>query len=229
MDSNQFERPESHYLGGRQPAEGHHSSSYTIKLWQARTGEEIATLNHADLVNACAYSPDGRWIVSASSDGTIRIWQTASGEEAFCFFLGAPVVALCVGRAGRSVAAGDTSGVVCILRVANLDVGPPVVTAVRLWRKNTTTWRQMIGLENEGWDRCVSAQCKWCGRRFQPSPRVLDTIARMNKEARFSADESPCASLPVETWAESALDSHCLRCHQPLRFNPFIVDNRDRY
>ena len=35
--------------------------------------------------------------------------------------------------------------------------------------------------------------------------------------------------LPAETRNEPRLLSECPYCHKPLRFNPFIVDNRDMY
>ena len=42
----------------------------------------LLTLNkHTDSVNACSFSPDGKMIVSASSDKTLRIWDAETGEE----------------------------------------------------------------------------------------------------------------------------------------------------
>ena len=40
----------------------------------------VRTLSgHADMVNACAISPDGTWIASASHDGTLKVWDAATG------------------------------------------------------------------------------------------------------------------------------------------------------
>jgi WD40 repeat protein len=36
---------------------------------------------HTDSVNACAFSPDGRYALSASSDQTLRLWNIANGQE----------------------------------------------------------------------------------------------------------------------------------------------------
>jgi WD40 repeat protein len=38
-------------------------------------------LGHRDRVNSVAYSPDGRWIATAASDGTARLWDVKTGEE----------------------------------------------------------------------------------------------------------------------------------------------------
>jgi hypothetical protein len=35
---------------------------------------------HTSLVNGCAVSPDGAWIVSASSDKTLKVWDARTGE-----------------------------------------------------------------------------------------------------------------------------------------------------
>jgi WD40 repeat protein len=33
------------------------------------------------LVNSAAYSPDGRWIVTAGADDTARVWNAGSGQQ----------------------------------------------------------------------------------------------------------------------------------------------------
>ena len=54
----------------------------TLKVWDVATGAERATLTgHTGRVNACAVSPDGTWIVSASGDETLKIWDAATGAE----------------------------------------------------------------------------------------------------------------------------------------------------
>jgi len=36
---------------------------------------------HSGIVNDCAFSPDGCFILSASDDKTLKIWDAASGQE----------------------------------------------------------------------------------------------------------------------------------------------------
>jgi WD40 repeat protein len=51
-----------------------HSGGHTAKLWN-ENGIEIATLQHASLVESVAFNPDGRRLVTVSSDGTIKLWD----------------------------------------------------------------------------------------------------------------------------------------------------------
>jgi len=44
-------------------------------LWDAAHREAVARGTHDHLVNACDFSHDGRWLVSASSDHSARIWS----------------------------------------------------------------------------------------------------------------------------------------------------------
>src|ERR1022692_1606471 len=49
-------------------------------LWDARRHKALSRSCHDHLINSCNFSPDGRWLVSASSDYTARIWAVPSLE-----------------------------------------------------------------------------------------------------------------------------------------------------
>jgi predicted Ser/Thr protein kinase len=54
----------------------------TVKVWDARSGAELATLRgHAGAVWSVCYSPEGTHIASASADRTIKVWDATSGAE----------------------------------------------------------------------------------------------------------------------------------------------------
>ena len=46
-----------------------------IILWDVNLRSALARANHDHLVNHCAFSPDGRYLVSASSDYSARVWE----------------------------------------------------------------------------------------------------------------------------------------------------------
>ena len=59
---------------GRRLAWG--STDSTVKVWDG-PGTEIKVLRgHTSWVQAVTFSPDDKWIASASLDGTVKIWRT---------------------------------------------------------------------------------------------------------------------------------------------------------
>jgi eukaryotic-like serine/threonine-protein kinase len=51
----------------------------TAKIWDAATGNAVATLQHEDKLFGARYSSDGARIVTASADGIARIWNSTNG------------------------------------------------------------------------------------------------------------------------------------------------------
>jgi toxoflavin biosynthesis protein ToxC len=46
-----------------------------VILWDKATGKSISSSLHDDVVNDCAFSRDGRYLVTSSSDCTARLWS----------------------------------------------------------------------------------------------------------------------------------------------------------
>jgi toxoflavin biosynthesis protein ToxC len=46
-----------------------------VILWDKATGRSISSTSHNDVVNDCAFSRDGRYLVSSSDDWTARLWS----------------------------------------------------------------------------------------------------------------------------------------------------------
>lgn len=79
-------------------------------------------------------------------------------------------------------------------------------------------------------EECHGLQARvWCGQRLPVSRKILDVIREISRNANLSPDQSPCLELPDEAWGEPRLLSECPLCHKPLKFNPFIVDNRGKW
>jgi toxoflavin biosynthesis protein ToxC len=46
-----------------------------VILWDKGTGKSVSSSSHDDVVNDCAFSRDGRYLVTSSSDCTARLWS----------------------------------------------------------------------------------------------------------------------------------------------------------
>jgi WD40 repeat protein len=53
----------------------------TVRLWDARTQEQLAVLPLGRIAYGLAFSPNGTRLATACQDNTIRLWDMASREE----------------------------------------------------------------------------------------------------------------------------------------------------
>lgn len=51
----------------------------SARMWDAKSGQLLFTMNHGDTVYRAVFSPEGSRIITASGDGTVRIWNATTG------------------------------------------------------------------------------------------------------------------------------------------------------
>src|SRR5262249_40281747 len=58
----------------------------TLRLWDAKSGEEIRRFEgHTGLIECVAWSADGRRMLSGGDDATARVWDLDTGKELYRF------------------------------------------------------------------------------------------------------------------------------------------------
>ena len=188
------------------------SKDNTCILWDLESGQAMKTLiGHTDQVYAVSVTPDGRRAISGSWDNTCIVWDLESGKMA-ARFLG-PFRFIVASIFPKGIFGGGMTGDVAILHASRelLCPGAGVVTVRHIWEFEK---HQYVG---------PSAECPFCGNRFQPQANVLDTIRGNLRNFGIGEGDLMSLLLPHDAWEEPKLSGYCPQCGEMLKFNPFIA------
>jgi WD40 repeat protein len=218
------------------------SADGALCVWDLVSGTCLHALaGHSGLVRRVSVTSDGKTALSASEDRTVRIWDLASGLCKGLYYADRRVISLSRVKPDGRFACVTTGNEMHHLALRCVEQSPPIITAVRLFQfeladrelpedGDTSSPLFAAGQLMPGhYEDDITARCAWCGERFATPVIVADTISQIIKNANLTEYDSPCLKLPEEAWREPRLLSECPRCCEPLMFNPFTVDNRDRY
>jgi len=213
---------------GRRAVSG--SDDRTVRVWDLETGACLRTLEghrrtlegHRRGVSSVSVSPDGRRAVSGSYGNIVRVWDLETGVCLAVYHPGCAVVTVTFSPDGSRIVCGTFDGPMHFLTPVNFPPsGPPLITAVRLWRSCEAT-KQPDGtvLSAPGrWDDHLTCRCLHCGKLFEPPEPVLEIGMEGAQEIRR------CLWLPASAYPNPRLLAPCPHCDGALKFNPFVVDS----
>jgi len=196
------------------------SSSWngSLSVWECHTWQQVAALTRQRNNGDPRVAPSGAYLLAGTDANLVRLWDLSSTTVLCEWPVNWQVWAMDWAPSGRYVSVGDRAGSLFLLEIMGHQIPPPVLTVAYLYR-----------LVPSRYDVQATAPCAWCSQRFPVGEKTLDLIRDINRNANLSPDQSPCLELPAEAWDEPGLLSECPLCHRPLKFNPFIVDNRESY
>lgn len=143
-----------------------------VKVWKPQTGQEVCTLRaHDRLVRSLTFSPDGKWLATASRDGTVKLWRVGTWKAERQWTEEVPFSCVAFTPDSRLLAASGADGIVRVWDVlggerraffpahgqptSSLAFSPDQRTLasggadrlVKLW--DTATWRVLRTLGHE--------------------------------------------------------------------------------
>lgn len=93
----------------------------SVRIWRVRGGpERIALSGHAASLNAAAFSPDSKQLVSVGLDHRIKVWDAQTGQRVAINAISDAANAMDYSQDGRSVVVGDSAGKLYLMDASSL-------------------------------------------------------------------------------------------------------------
>jgi WD40 repeat protein/uncharacterized caspase-like protein len=211
-----------------------------VTLWDVATGNQLGILSsHGKGVTQVAFSRDGRWLASSSTDNTIRIWdvparrelRTLTGHTANIDSLAFSPDARLLASAGDDGATflWDTNTGEHLLTLISLDDGGEwmVVTPQGLFDGTPVSWNQILWRYNQ--DTFNVAPIEWFFNEFYYPGLLGDIVA--GKRPKVAADVSrkdrrqPVVKLSLAPEVSSTTAARSVRVRLDITDVPADKDN----
>jgi WD40 repeat protein len=92
-------------------SQSQHITNHPVRIWDQETGLAAAEpfVGHTGVVMSIAFSPDGKYIVSASHNRTVRVWDAVTGNPVGRPFEGHKGAVYCVAFSpnGKHIVSGS--------------------------------------------------------------------------------------------------------------------------
>ena len=80
--------------------------------------EIFVQMGHSAIIRSLSYSPDGRYLVSASEDKTVKVWEVATGREIQSFLQNYATITAVITPDNRQILSADNKGMIRLQDIA---------------------------------------------------------------------------------------------------------------
>lgn len=193
--------------------------SRNLFIWDLETYKYKKIIEQKSDFSALTITPDGKTAITLNNDGIVHLWNL-NNLKLISVYPENQYISMIIKNdsflriSNDYLIFGNKHNNLIILRLKNI-LSLPLITAKRIWipGKKGCSGR---------WDSDIKADCQFCGGLFRVFNELLIKIKEVEKQFK-----KPNGWIADEAWEDPRLVSECPYCNKKLRFNPFIVDNKE--